>query len=385
MKMWQPIRDESGRVKTLFNDLVVKYEICNFCCKYCLNQMQPDKTKIWLNSESNSIASIILEDVKEEMVYSARTTLGKRLDALINELEKNIDAAILRISGGEILRIKNIEDFLKKVSSRYLTIQIVTNGYYLVPSLADKLKEIGNVQIHFSLDGHNIELNENRVEKQIIQDRLLKNLDYLIQKKLPVEISCILTKSNTRRFREYLDYLMKYRGKLCVLPAPIRGEYVNKFFPCDEDVREYAKIIDYYDVYSEILPPKSYIEEEIKFMLSKVRLCQCQVPKIAIQSLDTGAVTPCPNGWSVQLGNVFKDGSKKIADAIGTQRIYSVLMYKRPRIDFCKGCYTAYDVSNLYLLGKISDEELRRMKLFSHPQVYNRLKEIKEHNELYMS
>lgn len=177
--------------RLLFNDYVILFDECNFRCDYCLNKLKLNQKNIWRKTEKEiSFDTDIV--LGKHLEYSG--DLEKIVDSVLDKFNVCIDAPVLRISGGEILCIKNIERFFEKYHTHYEVIQIVTNGFYLTPLLIKKLKQLGNIHIHFSLDGHNLILNHNRVKGQKIQDRLMNNLEACINSNLNVEVSSVLTK-----------------------------------------------------------------------------------------------------------------------------------------------------------------------------------------------
>jgi len=375
MNCWLPIKTEDKKVMLVFNDFVVKYDVCNFKCDYCLNQMKPDQTDIWKSTEK-----VLFLDEKqvEELIYSDNSSLGVRMNKIVSSFQQNIDSAILRISGGEILGIKNIEKFIEKFSSEFEVIQIVTNGYFLTKDMVNKLGALGNVQLHYSLDGHNLKLNGYRVKSLEIQNRLMNNLEHAVAAGIAIEIGSVLTTANTKNFVEFLEYLLIYEYKLRVHPSPVRGEQLKHFYPDKESIKSFSQILNNYDRFTNILPPIAYMQQLIKFMADNERVLQCHLPKAAIQTVDKGSLTPCPNGWTLQMGNLLYEDSTDISMRIGREKIYNLLLQERPRLKYCKGCYTAYDIVNLYISGMISDEELKMLPLYSGPKVSLWMKLLRE-------
>lgn len=364
-----------SKCKLLFNDYVCFFDKCNFRCDYCLNKLKPNETEIWKQTDQ-SVEEKHLFMRGRQLSYDSETK--KMMDKTVDRFSEIIDTPILRISGGEILAIKDIEKFIEKYHEKYAVVQIVTNGFFLVPALIERFRKLNNIHIHLSLDGHTLEMNKKRVKSQEIQDRLLDNLEACVDSGLNIEIGSVLTNQNTKEFSTYLDYLMKYKNKITVLPSPVRGNDFVQYFPSKEDVLGFHRVLDNYDKYSSILPPKVYIRELIEFLERKKRGTACHIPRVAIQSVENGSITPCPNGWTLQLGNVNAENYEEITYKIGSESIYDILLQKRPRLNYCKECFTAYDIVNLYFNDQITIEELSQYPLYADSRVYNRLIEIKE-------
>lgn len=363
MSITRPLKSEDGRRQFLINDLVVNPELCNFFCDYCLSQESPD----WAMDACEIMNS---DGSKKHM-------LEDQLYDVLEKYEESIDAHILRISGGEILLYRDIGEFLEHQSEKYETIQVLTNGYLLKEKIISKIKSLGNCHIHLSIDGHTLKLNRYRVKNQKIQDVLLDNLDKAIGEGISVEIGSVLTDTNTREYHTFLEYLLDYSGKVVVYPFPIRGDVSDKYYPSDEDVKEFAKILDNFERYETILPPRAYMEKLIELMIDRTRIFRCHLPKMAIQTFDSGVVTPCPNAWISELGNIAREEKGHLSELIDNNKIYNIFDQKRPRLPFCKSCCTSLDIISLYIEGLISDKELLKVPLYSGVKTFERIKRFR--------
>lgn len=372
MNPWNFNKNLEDKIEIVFNDLVVEPGFCNLSCKYCLSNQMPT----WLlEDQPNSIT--------KKLIYSEETELKHQLDSMFKNYNNIFDASILRISGGEIFLVKGIIDFLKANHENFDVVQIVTNGLLLNEENIKKLKEIPNCHLHISLDGHTVGLNNNRVKSHYQQETILKNLENSVKTGFPIEIGAVLSNTNTRNFTEFLDYLLKYNNQIIVFPFPLRGEAKERFHPDRESILEFSKIIENYSKYQNILLPFSYIEEVYKILKEDKRQLRCHIPKTMLQFFNDGNISPCPNGWASSLGNLIKDDSSEIKSKIGRDKIYSLFLQSRPRLSFCKECFTSLDIINLYIEGKISDEELASIPLYSGSKTQARLKYIK--NKTYES
>ncbi|MFF2908917.1 radical SAM protein [Paenibacillus sp. NPDC057934] len=360
------------KVKLLFNDLVVREDTCNFRCTYCLSFENTLKTE-------DNVEHVQYATVKNErLLYAPGSPLKERLDHAVDQFEKVADASILRISGGEILQIKGIFDFFKLKSPNYETIQILTNGYHLLQPLVDNLLTLGNTQVHMSIDGHNLDLNGYRVKKQAIQDRLLDNLDRIIQSGIPTEVGSVLTDRNIGKYHTFLDYMLKYEGKVTIYPFPVRGQIKQGMWPTNSEIETFIKeVVDKYDKYAGILAPKPFFDELCHLLIEGQRRMRCHVPAVMVQSFDDGLLTPCPNCWATELGNVLKEDPFDVIDRFGKDRMYSVFLWPSPRLPFCKQCFTSFDIINFYVNGFISDEDILNIPLYSRPLTWERLRQLK--------
>lgn len=380
------LKSDDGKIKLLFNDYVIKFDVCNFRCDYCLNLLKPKDKELWadtkqklLKEHDNAKREILADELRNENIYHRRNELGKRINSMLDHFEEIIDTPILRLSGGELFAIKNIEEFIEERGKKYDVVQIVTNGYYLDKSLIQRLKECKNVHIHFSLDGHTLAMNSKRIKSQQVQDRLLRNLDMLVENDIPVEINSVMSNVNTRDYLSFLDYLLRYEGRLTAFPSPIRGIELEEHQPDEKSRKMFEKIVDEFPKYSAILPPKEYFEYLSIFYRDGIRNGKCFLPEFCIQSLDDGTITPCALGWTKQLGNLLAEDLKTVQNRIGHDKLYKLLCNKRIRMEYCKKCYSTYEVCNLFFNHIISIEDMKRMPLYSNERTYNRLMELEEY------
>lgn len=356
---------DTGRVKLLFNDFVVRPDKCNFRCRYCLSDEAPDLDGEFGNTDNNN---------SESLSYTEESKLGKRLNNVMERFNQVFTANILRISGGELFLIKNIEEFLEK-RTEYETIQIITNGSLLNENRLERLKKIGRCQLHISLDGIYYSQNCYRVRNEKEHDNLIKNLEKAVEYGFNVEIGSVLTDANTGSYAEFLDYIQKFDGKVKAYPFPIRGEVRNRFYPKKEDIEKYKRILYEYEKYRNVLPPKSFIEETVHIFEEKRKL-RCYIPLTMVQLFDNGDLTPCPNSWTVSTGNVLNEDKQTIITRMEQEKMYKLFLQKRPRLECCRSCLTSLDILNLFLNNKISYDEIISIPLYSGEKTKQQILEL---------
>ena len=349
----------------IINDFVVKPEKCNFSCDYCLSNEAPS----WMQKRE-----------KELLLYTVNNTFGKNLCDIINKIDSLVDATILRISGGDLFAIKNIEEFLIE-RTNYEAIQVITNGYYLQENILESLKKISQCHIHMSLDGHDLNLNGYRVKSKKVQQRLLDNLNMAVELGFHVEIGSVLTNANVAEFRTFLEYLLRYENKVTVYPFPVRGNSMSTFLPSKIDVEKFKQIFEDYNQYKNILAHEAYIKYCIFIMEGNRRKLRCHIPEIAIQSFENGNITACPNSWSSLIGNVNDEDIEIVNKKMQEDKMKKLFLQPKPRVPFCKQCYTSLDILNLYFEGYISDDEMGHIPLYSGPRTIHRLMKHKKEIE----
>lgn len=353
------------RLKLPFiNDFVVKEDVCNMHCKYCLTG-----TSIFKETGS-------AKNQKKSLIYANSSDLKRHMDTVTESICNAFGISILKISGGEILIIEGIMDYIRKHAVNYKKVQILTNGMLLTPDLLCQLKEIKNICLQISLDHHTVEGNGYRTPTPEKLQRILDNLDHAAQSGLPIEINCVLHDKNTHLLASFADYLMKYKGQITLFPFPVRGKNKYDFYPNVNQLSGIEEIINRYTEYREILPPKPYLKYLLRFLQSGKREIPCIFPNVAIGSFDDGNITPCANYWFTSLGNILNGDSQTVFEKINTDRIYSVLMHERYRPTECTQCFTPWEILNLYAIGELSITDLKRLPLYSFDGLEESFSEI---------
>lgn len=356
MESIEQLKNHFQKKLNLMDDFVIREDICNLQCDYCLT-----KTSIFHNGGAHKLS------------YEEGSDIQRDLDRILEKMCQYYDTAILKISGGEILLIHNLIDFIKKQSLNYKVIQILTNGLLLNESLLEELSQIPGVCIQLSLDHHTFEGNGYRTKKKEQLEQILNNLDLVVKYEIPVEINCVLTDKNTSILKEFAEYLMKYAGKsVMLLPFPIRGNQKENYIAAKNQYQGVEQLLSEYERLKEILPPKVYLEELLSVMKTGTRRGRCYIPKMANGLFDDGRRTPCPNYWFMEMKNVLNDTCK-----LEMQERYRNMCYHLVNAndspEECNQCYTPWDIFNLYLEDKLSLEELIQVPLYSFPSIKKHL------------
>lgn len=350
--------------KLLFYDLVIREDLCNLHCDYCLtNTSKLHKENI------RTLENVYLED----------NELGKTLHELNDSMHSNFDISILKISGGELFAIKNIMNYIKKIANEYDAIQIISNGTLLNLDLIKQLKEIPKLCMQLSVDCHLLEGNRYRSKSEKTLNKVLENIQLLIQYQIPIEINCVLTDRNIPYIEEFVKYLVGLDAKqLVVVPFPVRGRERNQYFPKSNMLDGLKNVIENYDKYQSVLPPKLYLDNLYQFIEKGTRKGQCYIPQIAVGGFDNGTLTPCPNYWFDCAGNLLDKESFDIEEYYKTSKLYSILKRKNIALDVCKTCFTPWELLNNYLNGEITIDELSKLSIYNMKKVKARLITMKE-------
>ena len=352
--------DTSGRLPFLVNDMVIEEQLCQMRCAYCLTE------------EYN-----LLMNVPDAQV---RLTTDRRADwhAVLDAYHANVDSPILRLSGGEFFWLRGSTEFIAECSKRYETVQVITNGVFLKPERLDALAALGNCQLNISLDGHTLELNRYRLppRQAKLHPVIMQHLDDAVARAIPVEIQSVLTDLNADGQLAFCEFLReRYDGRVMLFFFPVRGDTAKDMSPSRSDHLD--PILERWDEFSGVLPPRAYVEHMNDQMRAGTRSLSCFITATMVQLFGNGEVSVCPHEWIKPIGNLRTD-RQLISEQYARHQHYDLFLQDTPRFSVCKGCATPSDVLNLYFLGRISDDEMARCRLYSGPRSAARLRELRE-------
>lgn len=353
--------------KYLVNDFVVAEEYCNMNCSYCLTNISDFKEK-HKNAEKRT---------KYILNYKKNEKLRSKINNVSDVITTNFNVAILKISGGEILMVKEILEYIKIQAKNYKVVQLLTNGLLLNEQMLQELKKIDNICIQLSIDHHTPEGNAYRTKDKRLLSNILNNIDAIVKYGIPLEINCVLTDKNTMIINEFANYLLKYKNnKVMLFPFPVRGVNRDFFYPKAEQFIGIEKLIENYDKYKDIMAPKVYLEYLYNFLKIGQRDIRCVIPALTIGTFDDGTVTPCPNYWFSTLGNLLEENMVDTVKKIGSDKIYRLLLNTNNKIKECRKCFTPWETLNLYFAGILSMDELCASPLYSFEGVREYLTDL---------
>lgn len=157
-------------------------ERCNFRCQYCM----PEKPFSWVPKEN----LLSYED------------LFKFIKVSIDEGIKKV-----RITGGEPLLREGLDQFIKMVFDykNDVDLALTTNGF-LLPKVAQKLKDAGLKRINVSLDTLRPDVAAKIAQKNVLET-VLKGIEAADKAGLKIKINCVPIKGiNDQEIVEVLDF-----------------------------------------------------------------------------------------------------------------------------------------------------------------------------------
>ena len=171
------LRDNFGRAHNYLR--ISLTERCNLRCTYCMPEEGiplRDKAHFMSNEEIFEIAQTYVR-------------LG------VNKI---------RLTGGEPLVRKNVEDIILKLGSLNVELAISSNGI-LVDKYIDTFKQAGLKSVNISLDSLNPEKQE-KITRRDYYDKILKNIYLLLDEGFKVKINVVVMKGiNDNELIDFID------------------------------------------------------------------------------------------------------------------------------------------------------------------------------------
>jgi molybdenum cofactor biosynthesis protein A len=161
----EKIVDKFGRIHDYLR--ISLTERCNLRCFYC---MPEEGIELRDKAEFMSI---------EETLELARTFI-------------ELGVKKIRLTGGEPLIKKNVEYLLLELGKLPVELSITTNAV-VVDKFIEVFKEAGIKKLNVSLDSLSIE-SFNKISRRNYADRIMKNIDLLLQHNFEVKINVVLIK-----------------------------------------------------------------------------------------------------------------------------------------------------------------------------------------------
>ncbi|MFA5406238.1 MAG: radical SAM protein [Candidatus Nanoarchaeia archaeon] len=352
------------KVPFVFNDFLFLEELCNMKCKYCegyykdgINFIKKQDRLIMNNKWNLSAKKIgLLPNPKiNDIIETSRKVL---------EVSRNkVDVPILKISGGEIYLIKEIQELIKQESKNYEIIQVLTNATLLSDLMIDELKELRNVQLQVSLDSPDPLMNKARSQK--LTKLVLEKINKIKSKCLPLEINCVLTKFNTGGFKSLLEYTEQYDNTI-IIPRPVRGPPALNLKPNNKQITDFEKTVNGYKGHKN-LPPYKYLDRVVTVLKQERRSWFCYTPYTVLSSSNLGAIDVCTcSNHNSSRGNLLLNDFKP-----------EVVPFKPSDAINCGNCIMNYEIMNLYIDSELSINDLKRIPLYNNDHVINNINKIK--------
>jgi len=361
--------------EVIYQDQRVAEEFCNFKCDYCEGfcpseyNLATDKNgnlkfpEQWYSNMNNYTEKIT-------KYFDQKRNLDSFYKLFLDALEKTkevLNTDILKVSGGEITLNRNLIEYVKKIHNNYSKIQILTNGFLLSKDVINECKKLENICFQVSIDGIDYKSNYTKSHFENVTNRVIENIDYMVECGLGVEINCVLTKYNIDYFEKFLQ---KYKNadNFIIIPRPVRG-LPKEVLNFDKiQIEKFEKMINYnYNQYKDIIPSRKYFKRLINIMKNDIRAYKCYIPYF-VQSIDGyGNFEDCPIGLITDTKfNVLEDNNCQINKKI----------FDNPKL--CKNCTNQYEMFNLYVEDKIDENDLKKIPSLNSNIIIAHIQKIKK-------
>jgi MoaA/NifB/PqqE/SkfB family radical SAM enzyme len=335
----------------LGNDLVVNEDSCNLSCEYCLTGQS--------NLKDDHRLQLIFSPPRRD-TYADGTELAGRIDKVADRLRTKFDLPLLKVTGGEIFVVRGIMDFLEAEAAKHEVLVVQTNAVLVKDEHLERLISWGNVVMQLSLDSHLFAGNSYRVQTSALHDKVVAAITRIVESGLPVEIYGVLNDRSVTELESFARWISALGANIVFFPFPVRGPDAERFKVRPEQVGLIEEFVTKYDEFSGVLPPRAYFSRLLRFYHEGRRNFRCHLPRLVVSTFSDGVVTPCPNIWFSDMGNVLDDeaGSVSPLDKIGNTGMYRALLAPKPRLNACHGCFTPWDTLSMYFEDEITLDEL---------------------------
>jgi len=349
----------------LYHDLIVAGNWCNLKCSYCTSVVDADAFGTQTSASRRGRGATIA--VAEVL-------------AMIDGLGEHVDAPVIKVSGGELFLLANAVELIEQLSARYAHVQVLSNGTELSVDAVRRIARLGNVSFNLSLDGHTAAMNAMRWRSTHLGARVMAAFEALVRHCAVLEITSVISDANVGGFADFLGFLRRQPCRIVAVPIPVRGVHAAALFAPESRLGFAAALRGIARDFADVLGPAAYCDALADFLAVAhgQRRARCHLANAAVQLFDTGAVTPCPVGWTLEIGNVRRDGAAAVAGQIGSHKMYELLTRARPRVPVCRTCFSQADILNLFLDGAIGLDEIGRMPLYHSAAARARLAELRD-------
>lgn len=334
--------------RPLMADCVLFEQYCNLHCDYCF----------------------LSHNFKTKLPPAEAEALLAALASILQQVKQR-NIPIMKLSGGEIFMLPGLVGKLKE-NHDFARLQVLTNGTLLTRTIIDELAQLDNFGLQMTLDGHTFEANSLRFTSRALFQRVMDNMQYILEKNIPLEINMCLTRNNVAYLEAFLKELNHWKNRELILyPIPVR-ESEERFSVLPGQLEELYKILEHYEQYASILPPIFYFNHMIHMLETgaKHKDWQCWVPELILGLQGNGDIKACPEvgvGEQAVRANLFHS-----AELVSPGTAY-LLRTRCRTLRVCSGCYTHYELMNAFINGSMSRADLESIWFFRNEQVMNSL------------
>jgi MoaA/NifB/PqqE/SkfB family radical SAM enzyme len=193
-----------------------------------------------------------------------------------------------------------------------------------------------------------------------------------------VEIYAVLNDRSVVEMEDYAAWLLRFADVVSYFPFPVRGPHAEQYKIRPDQIPLVDAFVDRYDDFAPILPPRAYFARLLRFYHEGKRTFRCHVPRLVISTFSDGVVTPCPNIWFSDMGNVLDDDYEASLEKVGKTGLYQALLDPKPRLAACHGCFTPWDTLSMYFEDEITLDELCAAPTYAPEPIRKLVARLKE-------
>jgi sulfatase maturation enzyme AslB (radical SAM superfamily) len=347
-------------------NLTIETELCNLRCKYC---WLTNGNEITIRSKSQLITRVEGESL-------TKTSSIDKINDQIENILKAGQAQVLKISGGEIFMLPEVLETVKKFTDKYKKIQILTNAT-LLHKFSCQDMEPSKFAFQVSLDGYTPIANQLRFGKnsRFLTEKILESIKILRHLEFNVEINCVITPQNIDELPDYVEFISEEIPNVTIFPFPVR--FTRPEFQLIGEQQAIDKLIQNHFKFRNTLPPKGYLIA-LQEMLQHGKQIKCYLPLVTLSSDDLGDIGVCPCGNLGVRGNIMENTIDYFKVNLDDEKVQNIQKWQYSK---CRDCFTHFDVINLFLEGKIQEEELALCGIFQDENILNAL--VKQKDQIF--
>jgi MoaA/NifB/PqqE/SkfB family radical SAM enzyme len=368
----------------LGNDLVINEDSCNLSCQYCLTGQS--------NLKDQHRLQLIFQPPQRD-TYAPGTELADRIDRVADRLKDRFRLPLLKVTGGEIFLVRGILDFLAEQAPKYEVLVVQTNAVLVRDEHLERFRDWGNVVLQLSLDSHLPYGNSYRTVNDGQHRKLVDAVDRIMRSGIPTEIYTVLNDRSVTELEPFAEWLSGFDPAPVFFPFPVRGPDAEDFRVRPEQIGLIERFAKRYEDFRDVLPPAAYLNRLLSFYREGKRTFRCHLPRLVVSSFSDGVVTPCPNIWFTDMGNVLTGATRgrpapepvadrdqagaAVLEKVGETPLYQALLAPRPRLKACHGCFTPWDTLSMYFDDEITLDELCAAPTYSPAAIREQLRRAK--------
>lgn len=353
----------------LCNDLVINEDFCNLSCEYCLTGQS--------NLKERHREKLIFQPPHRDH-YKAGTPLRDRLDAIVARFAERFGAPILKITGGEVFLVAGIEDFIDRCAARFDTVIVQTNGVLVRDAQMQRMAAHDNLVLQISLDSPHYRGNAYRVANESQHRKVLDRIERLLDTGLPAEFYAVVNDRSVEDLSHFAHWLSQFPGPPQLFPFPVRGPDSERFAMQSDQIDRLIDLAQNREAFGDVLPPRAYLDRLIRFYRDGERRFRCHLPRLAASTFSDGTITPCPNIWFSDAGDMTQPDWRQTATRMLESGVRQALLAETPRLDACKKCFTPWDVLSMYMDGELTLDEVCATPAYRSPGIRRLLADAKQ-------